>query len=35
MLSKEKNLAIPWYLLCRIDRNQEKRMMNKVPPARI
>jgi hypothetical protein len=31
MLSKEKNLAIPWYLLCFIDANHEKRIIMHVP----
>ena len=35
MLSKAKNLAIPWYLLYLIDKNHEKRIMKIVPAASI
>ena len=33
-LSKAKNLAIPWYLLYFIDKNQEKRIIKTVPACK-
>jgi hypothetical protein len=35
MLSKEKNLTIPWYLLCLTEKKHEKIRIMTVPETRI